>query len=152
MTPVWTGTELVVSGTRQGTHAYALRQTNGAWEATQLWKNTDVAMYMSSPVFGDGLIYGHSAKRRASSLRSTLRPAPSRWATDGREGDHASVLLTPRHIVYLTNGADLIVARRGTATFEVERRYDVADAETWAMPVIVLWRIFWCAMRTALSD
>ena len=137
VTPVWTGTELVVSGTRQGTHAYALRHTNGAWKATHLWKNTDVAMYMSSPVFGDGVIYGHSAKRKGQFVALDAKTGAIRWTTDGREGDHASVLLTPRHIVYLTSGADLIVARRGTATFEVERRYEVADAETWAMPVIV---------------
>jgi len=137
VTPVWTGTELVVSGTRQGTHAYALRQTNGAWEASHLWKNTEVAMYMSSPVFGDGLIYGHSAKRKGRFFALDAKTGATRWATDGREGDHASVLLTPRHIVYLTNGADLIVARRRTATFEVERRYDVADAETWAIPVLL---------------
>jgi len=37
----------------------------------------------------------------------------------------------------LTNGSDLIVARRNTATFEVERRYDVADAKTWAVPVFL---------------
>jgi hypothetical protein len=60
-----------------------------------------------------------------------------RWATEGREGEHASMLLTPCHVVYLTNGADLIVAQRGAATFKVEKRYDVADAETWAVPVLL---------------
>ncbi|MGH9879993.1 MAG: hypothetical protein ACRD6N_01055, partial [Pyrinomonadaceae bacterium] len=59
------------------------------------------------------------------------------WSTEGREGDHASVLLTPRNIVYLTNGADLIVASRSATAFTVERRYEVADAETWAMPVLL---------------
>ena len=137
VTPVWTGTELIVSGTRQGTHAYTLRQSNGAWQATELWKNADVAMYMSSPVFGDGLIYGHSAKRKGQFVALDAKTGVTRWASDGREGDQASVLLTPRHVVYLTNGADLIVARRGTATLEVERRYDVADAETWAIPVLL---------------
>jgi outer membrane protein assembly factor BamB len=137
VTPLWTGTELIVSGPRQGTHAYALRQNNGRWEATQLWKNPDVAMYMSSPVFGDGLIYGHSSKRKGQFVALDAKTGATRWATDGREGDQASVLLTPRNVIYLTNGADLIVARRGTATLEVERRYDVADAETWATPVLL---------------
>ena len=70
-------------------------------------------------------------------MRSTQRPASVRWSTEGRDGDHASVLLTPSHVIYLTNGADLIVVRRATKTFEVERRYDVADAATWAMPVLL---------------
>lgn len=36
--PVWTGRHVVVSGTRQGTHAYALSMANGAWTATQAWR------------------------------------------------------------------------------------------------------------------
>lgn len=65
------------------------------------------------------------------------KPGFLRWATEGREGDHASVLLTRRHLVYLTNGADLIMAQRGTAAFTVEQRYEVADSETWAIPILL---------------
>jgi outer membrane protein assembly factor BamB len=137
VTPVWTGAHLIVSGTRQGTHAFALSQAAGKWQATEAWKNADVAMYMSSPVYGDGLIYGLSAKRKGQFVALDAKTGVLRWATEGREGDHASVLLTPRHVVYLTNGADLIVAQRGTAAFTVEKRYEVAEAETWAMPVLL---------------
>jgi outer membrane protein assembly factor BamB len=137
VTPLWTGSHLVVSGTRQGTHAYTLQQSNAKWQVTEAWKNPDVAMYMSSPVYGDGLIYGHSSKRKGQFVALDAKTGVVRWSTEGRDGDHASVLLTPSHIIYLTNGADLIVVRRATKTFEVERRYDVADAATWAMPVLL---------------
>jgi outer membrane protein assembly factor BamB len=137
-TPVWTGTHLVVSGTRQGTHAYTLAQVpTGKWKVTEAWKNTDVTMYMSSPVYGDGVLYGHSVKRKGQFVALDATTGTVRWITEGREGEHASVLLTPRHLVYLTNGADLIVARRAGQSFEAERRYDVADAETYAMPVLL---------------
>ncbi len=137
VTPLWTGSYLVVSGTRQGTHAYTLRQTAGKWQATEAWKNPDVAMYMSSPVYGDGLIYGHSAKRKGQFVALDAKTGVLRWATEGRDGDHASVLLTPRHVIYLNNDADLIIARRDTAAFAVERRYKVADAATWVLPVFL---------------
>lgn len=137
-TPLWTGTHLIVSGTRQGTHAYTLKQTGGKWEATEIWKNPDIAMYMSSPVFGDGLIYGHSSKKKGQFFAIDARTGAVRWTTEGREGEHASLLLTPQHVVFLTNNADLIVARRGTPAFAVERRYDdVAKAATWSMPVLL---------------
>ena len=136
-TPVWTGTHLIVSGTRQGTHAFALQQTKGKWQATETWKNSDVAMYMSSPVYGDGLLYGLSDKRKGQFVALDAKTGVVRWMTEGREGEHASVFLLPAHVVYLTNNADLIVARRNTAKFEVERRYDVADGATWAMPVFL---------------
>jgi outer membrane protein assembly factor BamB len=136
-TPLWTGTNLIVSGTRQGTHAYTLAQSGGKWQATEIWKNPDIAMYMSSPVFGDGLVYGHSSKKKGQFFAIDAKTGAVRWATEGREGEHASLLLTPQHVVFLTNGADLIVAKRGTSSFTVERRYEVAEAATWAIPVLL---------------
>jgi outer membrane protein assembly factor BamB len=136
-TPLWTGAHLVVSGTRAGTHAYTLSQTGGKWQATESWKNPDVAMYMSSPVFGDGLIYGHSSKKKGQFVAIDAKTGAVRWATEGREGEHASLLLTPQHVIFLTNAADLIVAKRGAPAFAIERRYEVSEAATWAMPVLL---------------
>ena len=137
VTPLWTGAELIVSGTRQGTQAYRIAVAGGKWSATQLWKNTDTAMYMSSPVFGDGLVYGFGSKRKGQYLALDPKTGAIRWATEGREGDHASVLLAPGHVIYLSNTGDLIVARRNTPAFEVVKKYDVASSETWAMPVFL---------------
>jgi len=136
-TPLWTGAQLIVSGTRQGTHAYTLAQTGGKWQATELWKNPDIAMYLSSPVFGDGLIYGHSSKKKGQFFAIDAKTGAVRWTTEGREGEHASLLLTPQNVIFLTNGADLIVAKRNTPAFAVERRYEVAEGSTFAMPVLL---------------
>ena len=136
-TPLWTGTHLIVSGTRQGTHAYTLAEQNGKWQATEVWKNPDVAMYMSSPVFGDGVVYAHSSKKKGQFVAFDEKTGAVRWATEGREGEHASLLLTPRHVVFLTNGADLIVAKRGAPAFAVEHRYEVAGSSTFATPVLL---------------
>jgi hypothetical protein len=137
VTPLWTGTQLVVSGTRQGTHAFAITNTGGKWRAAETWINKDVAMYMSSPVNGDGLIYGFSAKKKGQFVALNAHTGAVLWTTEGRAGDQAAVLLTPRHLVYLMNSAELIVAKRGGDSFTVEKRYQVADSETWAMPVIL---------------
>jgi outer membrane protein assembly factor BamB len=136
-TPLWTGSHLIVSGTRQGTHAYTLTKNTEKWQATEAWKNPAIAMYMSSPVFGDGLIYGHSSKKKGQFFAIDAKTGAVRWTTEGREGEHASLLLTPQHVVFLTNGADLIVAKRGTPAFTIERRYEVAQTSTFAMPVLL---------------
>lgn len=137
-TPLWTGAHLIVSGTRQGTHAYTLKQAGGKWVATQAWKNAEVTMYMSSPVFADGIIYGHSNKKKGQFVALDAATGAVRWATEGRAGWHASVLLTPKHVVYLTNEGDVVVARRSAAQFTEDGRYaDVADSETFAMPVLL---------------
>jgi len=136
-TPLWTGTHLIVSGSRPGTHAFTLAEQNGKWQATEVWKNPDIAMYMSSPVIADGIVYAHSAKRKGQFVAFDEKTGAIHWATEGREGEHASLLLTPRHIVFLTNGADLIVAKRDAAAFTVERRYEVAESSTFATPVLL---------------
>jgi hypothetical protein len=104
---------------------------------SQAWKNADVTMYMSAPVVADGTIYGISNKRKGQFVALDASNGAVRWATDGREGEHASILLTPTHVVFLTNAGDLIVARKDASKFAEERRIEVADGETWAVPAFV---------------
>jgi hypothetical protein len=40
-------------------------------------------------------------------------------------------------VIFLTNGGDLIVTPRAAASFTADKRYDVAEAETWAIPVLL---------------
>jgi outer membrane protein assembly factor BamB len=137
VTPIWTGTHLIVSGVRQGTQAFALRSTGGKWHVTQAWKNADVTMYMSAPVFADGAIYGLSNKRKGQFVALEASTGAVRWATEGREGDHASVLVSPSHVLFVTNAGDLVVTGRKAATFAAERRIEIAAGETWAVPAFV---------------
>lgn len=137
VSPVWTGAHVVVSGTRQGTHAYAIALANGAWTATEAWKNTDVTMYTSSPVYADGRIYGMSNKRRGQFVALDAATGVVKWASVGRDGNHASILLAPNHVMFLTDGGVLIVARRGTDTFVEEKRYEIGVSGTWSLPVLL---------------
>jgi outer membrane protein assembly factor BamB len=137
VTPVWTGAHLVMSGPRQGTHAYAFSHERGTSHVVEAWKNADVTMYMSTPVAADGVLYGLSSKRKGQIVALDAATGAVRWSTDGRTGNHASILLTPRHVLFLTNDGDLVVARRSADGFSEERRYDVAESETWAVPVLL---------------
>jgi outer membrane protein assembly factor BamB len=137
VTPAWTGTHLIVSGVRQGTQSYRLSRSAGRWLATQAWKNADVTMYLSAPVVADGTVYGFSNKRKGQFVGLDAANGAMRWSTEGREGDHASVLITPAHVVFLTNTGALVVAKRNAAAFSEERRIDVAESATYAMPAFV---------------
>lgn len=135
-TPIWTGTHLIVSGTRAGTHAYALKPTGGKWQATEAWKNPDVAMYMSTPVLADGTLYGLSSRKRGQVVAIDAATGTLKWATEGRAADQAAILLTPTNVLLLTTGGELVLAKRSPARYEEERRYTVAESATWAVPVI----------------
>ena len=135
VTPVWTGTHLVVSGPRQGTHAFAIRRQDDDWQVTPAWSNADVTMYMSSPVLAGSTLYGHSSTRSGQFVAIDAVTGAVRWASEGREGDHASVLIAGNDLLLLTSDAELFVAAPDAESFAVVRHYDVADGATWAMPV-----------------
>lgn len=137
VTPIWTGRELVVSGVRQGTRAFRLSRTAGAWAPAELWKNAEVTMYMSTPVVADGLVYGFSNKRKGQFVALDLATGALKWSSEGREGEQASILLAPRHVLYLTNTGALVIAGRTAAGFKEEKRYDLSDSQTWATPVFL---------------
>jgi outer membrane protein assembly factor BamB len=135
ITPVWTGTRLIVSGVRQGTHAYTIENAGGKWRAVEVWANPQVTMYMSSPVSADGLIYGFSDKRKGYFVALDSATGQVKHQTEGREGGNASVLLAPGHLVYFNDGGELSVIKR--EAFTSERKYRLGLEGTWAMPVFL---------------
>jgi outer membrane protein assembly factor BamB len=137
VTPIWTGTHLIVSSARAGTQGYTLKQIAGKWQAAQAWKNADAGMYMSTPVVADGVIYGLSSKKKGQIVAVDAASGALKWATDGRAAEHASILLTPAHVLVLTTGGELVLVKRSAAKYEEERRYTVADGATWAVPVVM---------------
>jgi outer membrane protein assembly factor BamB len=137
ITPIWTGAHLVVSGVRQGTQAFTLHLDGGVWRTAQAWRNSDVTMYMSPPAAAEGVVYGLSSKRKGQFVAIDAKNGTTRWATEGREGEHASVLLSQDHVLFLTNAGDLVVARRDANAYAEERRIELASGETWAVPIFV---------------
>jgi outer membrane protein assembly factor BamB len=137
VTPIWTGAHLVVSGVRQGTQAFTLHLDGGVWRTAQAWRNSDVTMYMSPPAAAEGVVYGLSSKRKGQFVAIDAKNGTTRWATEGREGEHASVLLSQDHVLFLTNAGDLVVARRDANAYAEERRIELASGETWAVPIFV---------------
>jgi outer membrane protein assembly factor BamB len=137
VTPVWTGRHLVIGHVRLGIQAFTISNKDGRLQAEQAWKNPDVTMYMSAPVAADETVYGFSNKRRGQLVALNAATGAVRWATRGREGEHASILLAPSHVLFLRNDGELVVVKREPAKFAAERRIEVVDGESWAVPAPV---------------
>ena len=135
--PLWTGNALIVSGPRQGTHAYAIARTDAKWQTKQLWKNAEVTMYTAAPVFADGIIYGMSNKRRGQFVALRATDGWLKWSTAGRDGNHASILQHGNHLLFLTDAGQLIVSRRTAEGFTEEHRIELTQAATWSVPVFL---------------
>jgi outer membrane protein assembly factor BamB len=93
-------------------------------------------MYMSSPVLAEGLLFGHSTKRRGQFVALDPASGKMRWSTEGREGATASVLAAGGHLLFLTSESELVVARLTGDAFQQEQRYTVASSPTYAHPIV----------------
>jgi outer membrane protein assembly factor BamB len=137
VTPVVAGDILIVSGTRQGTFGYRIAAAGRTLAATEVWHNTDVPMYMSSPVVDGAVVYGFSNKRKGQLFCLDAKTGTVKWTTEGRGGANAALQSAGGNLLVLTTDGELIVAKRHSEKFEELHRYTVADSETWAQPVLL---------------
>jgi outer membrane protein assembly factor BamB len=137
VTPVWTGTHLVIGHVRLGTQAFTIANVAGTLEARPAWSNLEMTMYMSAPVTADGTVYGFSNRRRGQIVALDAATGAVRWATAGREGEHASILLSPGHVLFFSNEGAMVVVRREPAQLAEEGRIELGDGEMWAVPAPV---------------
>jgi outer membrane protein assembly factor BamB len=137
VTPTVAGGVLIVSGTRKGTLGYRLERPGAEWTARQLWNNTDLPMYMSSPVVDGSLVYGFGSKRKGQLFCLDAQTGVARWATEGRGGTNAAIQSAGPNLVVLTTDGELLVARRTAEKYDELKRYKLAESQTWAHPVLV---------------
>jgi outer membrane protein assembly factor BamB len=137
VTPVLAGDVLVISGTRKGTFGYQLEQAGGKWTPKQIWHNTELPMYMSSPVADGQVLYGFSNRRKGQLFCIDARTGTAKWTTEGRTGTNASLLSAGPHLVVLTTEGEMLVLRRNPGKYEEVRRYKVSSSPTWAHPALL---------------
>ena len=137
VTPVIAGGVLIVSGTRKGTFGYRLERAGSEWTARQLWNNTDLPMYLSSPVVDGTLVYGFGSKRKGQLFCLDALTGAAKWTTEGRGGTSAAIQSAGPNLIVLTTDGELLVVRRTPDRYDELRRYKVAESQTWAQPVLV---------------
>ena len=122
----------------------AIRPVNkgGAWTVEKVWENSADGMYMSSPVIVGPALFGMSHRNRGHFFAIDVATGKTLWATRGRDAENAAIVSAGSLLFLLKDDAELVIARPNPASFEVLRRYTVADSPTWAHPVIDGSRIF----------
>ena len=136
ITPVVVKDLIVYSGLERGTTAVRIARHGTQWAAEPVWKNEQVSMYMSSPVVSGGTLYGLSHRNRGQFFAIDLATGKTLWATAGREGENASIMVAGAWLLLSTTNAELIVARVNPARFDEVKRYTVATSAVWAHPAV----------------
>lgn len=64
------------------------------------------------------------------------------WTSPGRQATAGALTRAGDYVVSLENDGELVVVKNNPTTFDVTKKYKVADGETWAEPVLSGSRIF----------
>jgi outer membrane protein assembly factor BamB len=128
---------LIYSGQKMGVFAIRLVHKGNEWSTQEVWKNTDFAMHLNSPVLTGNLLFGFSHRNKGQLFCLDADTGKKLWTGPPRDADNAALLVSPSSLIELKNGGELVVAKPSAKSFDVVRRYTVADSETWAHPVVM---------------
>ena len=137
VTPVVAGDVLIVSGTRKGTFGYRLETGGTTWTPKQIWHNTDLPMYMSTPVADGDYCSASRTDERDRLFCLDARTGRAKWTTEGRAGTNASLQSAGPNLVVLTTEGELIVAPPESGQVRGAAPLQARDVQTWAHPCVL---------------
>jgi outer membrane protein assembly factor BamB len=129
--------ELIFSGYGKPLMAIRAGENGGQWHTESVWRNTDVSLYMSSPVAAGDLLFGFSQLKKGQFFCVDARTGATQWTSPPRQGDNAAVLISGENLILLKDDGELLIARATGKSFELLRHYQVAESPTWAHPLVL---------------
>lgn len=140
--PIVLGDMVIVAGYQKPTSAFRIVRKGNAWTTVDLWENPDVWQFMTNGVmFGDHL-FGLSTRNRGEYFLLDTKSGARVWSSPPRQAENAAIVRVSDVAISLEDDGELLVGRVSGAQFHELRRYTVADAATWAAPVLSGNRIF----------
>ena len=136
ITPIVFQDLLINAGIDEPLTAIRPQRDGDKWIAETVWTNLQTPMFMSSPVLIGATIYGLTQRGKGQFVAIDAASGKTLWNTQGREGEHASMLRSRSWLLASTTEGHLVVARANPQKYEEVRRYQIAQAALWAHPAI----------------
>ena len=102
MTPVVSGPMVLVSGYTRG----CIAKAPGRKGAEELWRNGDISVYMSTPVFHGRRFYAHDRQGRL--MCASAEDGRLLWRQSGF-GQHASLIRSGGRLLVLSEAGELVL-------------------------------------------
>ena len=142
VTPIVHGQTIIVSGLGMPVTGFRVANRGGTWSFEDVWTNNDVTMDMSTGVLIGTSIYGFSPRNSGQFFAIDANTGQTQWLSEPRQGDNAAIVRAGELWFALETDAELVVARANPKQHEIVKRYTVAEASTWAQPVLSGNRVF----------
>ncbi|NOT64139.1 MAG: PQQ-binding-like beta-propeller repeat protein [Acidobacteria bacterium] len=137
VTPLQHKDLLIFSGLNKGVFAVRLGYANNQWTTTEMWRNKEASLYMSSPVLANGVLYGLSHRNKGQFFALNADTGKTVWMSDPRQGENALLAQANGFVWALTTDAELVVINANAKLPNVAKKYKGADSATWAHPALV---------------
>ena len=141
-TPVLYKDMVIQNGRGNGVTAFRVTEGPGGWTTEDVWHTDEVALHMTNPVVGDGVLYGLSHLNSGQYFGLDLDTGEVLWTSAPRQAENAALLRSGRTIFALETDAELLVLEHSRTAFNPLRRYEVADSETWTQPTLAGNRLY----------
>jgi outer membrane protein assembly factor BamB len=135
-TPIVHRDMLIQAGRENGITAFRVQLRDGQWTTEDVWRTTEVSLHMTNGVVANGVLYGLSHLNSGQYFALDLDAGRVLWKSDPRQATNAAMVRAGHTIFALEDDAELLVLKANRERFDPIRRYQVADAETWAQPAI----------------
>jgi outer membrane protein assembly factor BamB len=137
VTPLFVGDVLVTSDYQKGMHAWRIQRKGHGWTTQELWRHREVSLFTSSPVVAGGQVIGFSEFKRGQLFGLNPRDGRVLWRSDGRWGDHASLIAWGNQVLVFREDGSLVVGDLSGGRFQELRRYRLGGRLMWGHPAVV---------------
>jgi outer membrane protein assembly factor BamB len=133
---------VIQAGRENGITAFRVDRRDGKWTTEDVWATKEVSLHMTNGVVVAGVLYGLSHLNSGQYFAVDLDSGRVLWKSEPRQATNAAMVSAGQTVFALEDDAELLVLKTSRERFDVIKRYDVADSETWAQPTISGNRIY----------
>ena len=140
--PVILGDTIIVAGYQKPTAAFRVVRKGQEWATEDLWENPEIFQFMTNGVMVGDDLFGLSTRNRGEYFLLDTKSGTTLWTGRPRQAENAAIVRAGDFVLSLEDDGELMVGRVSGSQLQELKRYPVADAATWAAPVISRNRIF----------
>jgi outer membrane protein assembly factor BamB len=142
ITPTVVKDLVVCSGWKKKTECTRISRAGDGVVARNVWSNSKITFFMSSPVILKGHVFGLAQRDKGSLVCLDLQDGKVKWSSPGRVGEYVSIVGVEDQLLILTTDGDLVVVAADPAAYREVYRIQVADTAVWAHLTVTRDRIY----------
>lgn len=141
-TPLLDGQTIIVSGNGGPTVAFTANKAGNAWTTTTVWENDDTPLKLTNMVLSNNILFGITTKNSGQYFAVDARTGKTLWLSPGRQATQGAIAKAGNYFLSLQDNGELVVVRSNPTSFELLKKYKLAQGETWSEAVFSGNRIF----------